>query len=164
MKNADHGLIFHGCWGVWELQPSGWSGAFLPLREKWLCVVEGNKDMEWGVSWLRAKCHTRHTYVWIFHVQPQSEQQKTLMFVYASVLLSCIQVSLIMTYCSNTKTKHKGFTLAYKSYFEQQNFYPFLLWWMQPFQNIYEIPANTQHFFMFTQNPCSKIMYFLHLN
>ena len=71
-----------------------------------------------------------HTYWWIFHVQPQSEQQKTLMFVYTSVLFCCIQVVLIMTYYSNTKRKHKGFTLAYyKSCSEEENF--FLLWWMQ---------------------------------
>lgn len=106
MKNADPGWIFYGGWVDESCSHLAVLVPLFHLRGNWLCVVEGNKDMEWQVSWLRADCHTRHTYVWIFHVQPQSEQQKTLMFVYTSVLPYCIQVSLIMTYCSNTKASH----------------------------------------------------------
>lgn len=72
---------------------------FFHLRRKWWC--EGNRDVEWWGSWLRAEWHATHTYWWIFHVQPQSEQQKTLMFVYTSVLLSCNPG------CSNNELRFK---------------------------------------------------------
>jgi len=74
-------------------------------REVAKALVEGNKGAEclgWEPSaGPRTHAH-KHTYWWIFHVQPQSEHQKTLMFVYTSVLLSRIQVVLIKDY-SNTR-------------------------------------------------------------
>lgn len=98
---------------------------FFHLRRKWWC--EGNRDMEWWGSWLRAEWHATQTYWWIFHVQPQSEQQKTLMFVYTSVLLSCIQVALIMNYYSNKKTIQRLHIGLLKSCFPEENICPAIM-------------------------------------
>lgn len=126
IKIADPGWIFHVGWAGWELRPSGSSSAFLAFKREVVVFCERKQRCSVMVHWLRDECHTTHTYWWIFHVQPQSEQQKTLMFVCTSVLPSCIQVALIMTYYSNTKRKYKGFTLAYyKSCSEEENFFPF---------------------------------------
>lgn len=90
MNTADCGWVFLV---GWEVQPSGSSRAVFYLEESdcvlWNKII--NKTI-WSMECLGWEPSAMpDTCMWIFHVQPQSEQQRTFIFAYTSVLFFSIQ-------------------------------------------------------------------------